>query len=102
MTLHDKRDTLIDYLKLKTEEADWHGVADAACDLRELEVEIRLGTFATTSISVTPHLHDFHTAQWDSDLQCDLYRCGCGIYSARRGSVWVGAEYKTSPLIVGA
>lgn len=42
MTLHDKRDTLVEYLKLKTEEADWHGVADAAMDLRELEIEIRL------------------------------------------------------------
>lgn len=33
----DRRSTLIEYLKMKVEEADWHGVADAACDLRELE-----------------------------------------------------------------
>lgn len=30
---------MIAYLQLKVEEADWHGVADAAMDLRELEVE---------------------------------------------------------------
>lgn len=28
------------YLRLKTDERDWHGVADAAMDLRDLESEI--------------------------------------------------------------
>lgn len=32
-----KRQTLIEYLKVKTEEADWHAVSDAANDLRVLE-----------------------------------------------------------------
>ena len=31
------RQTLIEYLKLKTSEADWHGVSDAANDLRVME-----------------------------------------------------------------
>lgn len=41
MTLDEKRSTLIAYLRLKVEEEDWHGVADAACDLREVEVARR-------------------------------------------------------------
>jgi hypothetical protein len=32
-----ERDTLIAYLKMKVEQADWHGVSDAANDLRVLE-----------------------------------------------------------------
>ena len=31
------REILIEYLKLKVHEEDWHGVADAAMDLRELD-----------------------------------------------------------------
>lgn len=31
------RELLIEYLKLKVNEEDWHGVADAAMDLRELD-----------------------------------------------------------------
>jgi hypothetical protein len=31
------RQKLIDYLTLKVEEADWHGVSDAANDLRVME-----------------------------------------------------------------
>lgn len=33
------RDTLIAYLKAKTEEGDWHAVSDAANDLRVLEAK---------------------------------------------------------------
>jgi hypothetical protein len=33
------RDTLIAYLKVKVEAHDWHGVSDAANDLRVLEAE---------------------------------------------------------------
>lgn len=42
LTLEERKDLMITYMKLKMEEFDWHGVADAAMDLRELEVEIRL------------------------------------------------------------
>lgn len=31
------REILVEYLKLKVHEEDWHGVADAAMDLRELD-----------------------------------------------------------------
>jgi len=43
-TLKDRRALLINYLKMKIEESDWHGVADAAMDLRELEVRISLAS----------------------------------------------------------
>lgn len=35
-----QRDRLIEYLKLKTDMQDWHGVADAAMDLREIDAKI--------------------------------------------------------------
>ena len=40
--LDKQRETLISYLLSKVEIADWHGVADAAMDLREIEVQIKL------------------------------------------------------------
>ena len=36
-----KKAVMIDYLQMKVNEQDWHGVADAAMDLRELEVAIK-------------------------------------------------------------
>lgn len=35
-----ERDTLIAYLRMKVEQADWHGVSDAANDLRVLEASM--------------------------------------------------------------
>jgi len=32
---------MVEYLRLKVAERDWHGVADAAMDLRELEATRR-------------------------------------------------------------
>lgn len=34
-----RRSALITYLKVKCDQADWHGVSDAANDLRVLEAE---------------------------------------------------------------
>lgn len=48
----DARQALIDYLKMKVDQSDWHAVSDAANDLRVLEAQ-RLQV-PTTSISV-PH-----------------------------------------------
>lgn len=42
MTTQEKKDLLVKYLLLKVEEQDWHGVADAAMDLREIEIELQL------------------------------------------------------------
>lgn len=35
------RAVLIEYMKIKVEMEDWHGVSDAANDLRELDAEHR-------------------------------------------------------------
>lgn len=35
-----RRERMIKYLELKVEEQDWHGVADAAMDLREIDSAI--------------------------------------------------------------
>ena len=40
MELPDKRALLIAYLKMKVDEEDWHGVADAAMDLREIDARL--------------------------------------------------------------
>ncbi len=39
MTYEEQRQTLIRYLMHKVEIADWHGVSDAANDLRVLEAQ---------------------------------------------------------------
>jgi len=41
MTYEEHRRILIEYLKAKVELADWHGVSDAANDLRVLEAQNR-------------------------------------------------------------
>jgi hypothetical protein len=33
--------TMVEYLQAKSRDGDWHGVSDAACDLREIEAELR-------------------------------------------------------------
>ena len=38
--LHGRREVLIEYLTMKTDEQDWHAVADAAMDLRELDARL--------------------------------------------------------------
>lgn len=42
MTPADRRRVLIEYLRMKADECDWHGVCDAANDLRELEAKYPL------------------------------------------------------------
>jgi len=37
MTLIEQYNIMIEYLKLKVHQADWHGVSDAANDIREME-----------------------------------------------------------------
>jgi hypothetical protein len=41
VTYEEHHAVLVAYLKAKVEVGDWHAVADAAMDLRELEVKAR-------------------------------------------------------------
>ena len=41
-TLEDKKETMINYLNLKVKECDWHGVADAAMDIREIDSQLEV------------------------------------------------------------
>lgn len=34
--------SLIDYMRVKIDQGDWHAVADAAMDIRELEAKIKV------------------------------------------------------------
>ena len=35
-SLFEQKQRMVDYLKLKLSQEDWHGVADAAMDIREI------------------------------------------------------------------
>ncbi len=39
MTFEEKHHAMVQYLLMKVDEQDWHGVSDAANDLRELEAD---------------------------------------------------------------
>lgn len=41
-SLIEKRKTMVAYLELKVEEQDWHGVQDAASDLRDIDTEMSI------------------------------------------------------------
>ncbi len=36
-----QRDTMVNYLQIKMNEQDWHGVMDAAADLRDIDSELK-------------------------------------------------------------
>ena len=40
-TLRKNRRIIIDYLYILVAEEDWHGVMDAAADLREIDAELK-------------------------------------------------------------
>lgn len=42
--LYTQKDGMTAYLKLKTSQEDWHGVADAAMDIREIVCKINVLT----------------------------------------------------------
>lgn len=41
-TLEQQKNILISYMEMKMFVEDWHGVADAAMDIRELEIKISM------------------------------------------------------------
>lgn len=38
--LEERKEMMVKYMKLKMQEEDWHGVADAAMDIRDIEAEL--------------------------------------------------------------
>jgi hypothetical protein len=40
--LHQQKQDMIHYLNLKLQIEDWHGVMDAAVDIREIEAQIKI------------------------------------------------------------
>jgi len=42
LKLAEHRLSMVSYLTVKTKAEDWHAVADAASDLREIDVQLRL------------------------------------------------------------
>jgi hypothetical protein len=41
LEVEHRRQLLVEYCQMKLDVGDWHGVSDAANDLRELEVELK-------------------------------------------------------------
>jgi len=41
LQLHAERAEILRYLRVKADVEDWHGVCDAANDLREIDAELR-------------------------------------------------------------
>lgn len=48
MTLEQKIEQMIQYLQLKVVEKDWHGVSDAANDIRVLEAKLEVTRLSPT------------------------------------------------------
>lgn len=67
--LQEERFVLIQYLNAKARTEDWHGVADAAMDLRELDVKLKYeSTMRVAEDIQSPSLHDF-TKHYKGDGQ---------------------------------
>lgn len=45
--LENDKSTMIEYLDLRRKMCDWHGVMDAAADIRELQAQINILTGVT-------------------------------------------------------
>jgi hypothetical protein len=41
LILHKRKAVMVSYLRMKADEEDWHGVQDAASDLRDIEAELK-------------------------------------------------------------
>jgi len=54
MTPQEHHATLVAYLKMKVEQSDWHGVSDAANDLRVLEEQMRYSAASSSGPSGSP------------------------------------------------
>lgn len=41
-TLQERKDLMVKYLDLRVKLCDWHGVMDAAADIREIEAQLNI------------------------------------------------------------
>lgn len=76
-----KRAALIEYLKVKTAESDWHGVSDAANDLRVLEAQRPTMSAAEMYIKWRPAQTDRchnHSISKHPNHRCILDLCHVG------------------------
>jgi hypothetical protein len=78
IVVQEKIELMKRYLLMKFNEGDWHGVMDAAADLRELEVKKVLQKDAFTPC--TDHSHDFPQNE-KLIVKCN----NCDVYLAKEG-----------------
>ena len=53
--LEDAKRTMIEYLKLKVKQEDYHGVADAAMDIREIDAKLSVLKSQDTRLKLKDH-----------------------------------------------
>lgn len=83
MNTSDRIELMRKYLLLKFEEGDWHGVADAAMDLRELEVERRMQR----------RIDSMETSLFSRELDIDILN---GRIDRLRNGVWDDEDWEWS------
>lgn len=54
------KEVMIEYLFLKIRQEDWHGVADAAMDIREMEAKCSTTSTASTPKKSPAKMHKKH------------------------------------------
>lgn len=64
MNYAERRSALVEYLKVKTQECDWHAVSDAANDLRVLEARHE------NDAQPVPYRTCVHAFRWVNGAQC--------------------------------
>lgn len=99
-TVANDREVLIAYLKMKVEQADWHGVSDAANDLRVLEAQqgsshpqithvTHLRPFACEELGIHQHQQKQGEAGyvWHQGCQCVLCSATTQRYAQEQAAI---------------
>lgn len=70
LKLQTQHSALLSYLSVKVEAADWHGVSDAANDLRVLEAQIALTPMTATEVIVRLAPPSYTPFDWLCSCNC--------------------------------
>lgn len=85
-----RRATLIDYLKVKCDQADWHGVSDAANDLRVLEAEHQAESQRTLG-KYAPIIEQLRAKQHAQPVERRFIACICVDRAVPNAEGWCQA-----------
>ncbi len=77
-SLEKRRPIIIADLLAKVEAEDWHGVADAAMDLREIDAMLSVLTAGSSVADAVQSRLSEHQHQYLYDIGTDSLKCPCG------------------------